>query len=219
MLIVTSGKRNTEYVALKQGLQKTYPEIYQCGFSELNQQTLTTYAVSGLLFGDPKLYLITDIDTELVLDIAGDCMTSQNCFLISLDSVLAPEAKKLQTIFDKLLKTYPSLDPKSFQFIKFTTVKAIEKISPFIIANSLQARDRKKLWIALTQLRNSNHEPEAIHGILFWKYKDIYDKSGSETEKQHTLVQMKKLIDLYHGLRRDGGDLWNKLEEFVLTLS
>ncbi len=220
MLVVTSGKRNTEYTSLKQGLQKTYTDVYQCGFSELNHQTLTGFAVNGTLFGDPKLYLIADIDAELLPEIAADCIISQNCFLISCDSVLAGESKKLQSIADKTFKNHPSLSPNSFQFIKFTSVKAVEKISPFTIANYLQSRDRKKLWINLMQLRESNHEPEAIHGILFWKYKDIYAKASKDRiEKTNALKQMKTLIDLYHQLRRDGGDMWTMLEQFVLTLT
>jgi hypothetical protein len=99
---------------------------------------------------------------------------------------------------------------------KFDTPKKEKDNTIFALANALQKRDRKALWVGLMREFSKGAAPEAVHGLLFWGAKRMFTAGGTENK-----VCAEKLIAnlavLPHEARRRGEDLEYALERFVLT--
>jgi len=81
------------------------------------------------------------------------------------------------------------------------------KFDRFGVASALGARDRKRLWLALTQALAAGEKAEALGGLLAWKARTMGDATLSRT-----------LTFMYHDSHRGAGDLELLLERFALTL-
>lgn len=78
---------------------------------------------------------------------------------------------------------------------------------PFGLTVALAARDKKKLWLALTQALRAGEKAEAVAGLLAWKARQMGDAQLSRT-----------LTFMYHDSHRGAGDLELLLERFTLKL-
>ncbi|MEK7108962.1 MAG: hypothetical protein AAB919_00805 [Patescibacteria group bacterium] len=78
---------------------------------------------------------------------------------------------------------------------------------PFGLTYALANRDRKKLWLALSQALRAGEKAEAVAGLLAWKARAMGDANLS-----------RQLTWMYHDSHRGAGDLELLLEKFTLTL-
>lgn len=210
MITIYIGQKNTPYEKLKKELlQKTGNMVEFIDRAEQTVDGISTMATTASLFGDIKLYIASGIDPQVLNDVLEVCAYSENYFLVILDTITAPIKKKLQKIMDNIPTDYVSI-------IETQAEKKPEKINPFLIANTMASLDKKKLWTVLMQLRHAGIEPENTMGIMFWKYKDLITK-GVDTE--NNIRRMGKLVHMYHHTRKNGLDMYNALEIFILNLS
>src|SRR3989338_742627 len=86
----------------------------------------------------------------------------------------------------------------------------------FAIANALRRADKKALWVNYQRQLAENAAPEAIHGVLFWAAKDMFQKARTDAEKSRATVLLEELAELPHESRRRGVELEYALEMFVL---
>ena len=83
------------------------------------------------------------------------------------------------------------------------------------LVNALAAKDSAKLWLEVARALEAGDAPEAIHGLLHWKARDILDKRPSPAARKLSL----DLISLLMNSRRTGVDLSESLERFALALT
>ncbi len=100
---------------------------------------------------------------------------------------------------------------------KFDAAKKEKDNSIFALANALQRRDKKALWVGLMQEYAKSAAPEAVHGLLFWGAKQMLMKSRESKERAHAEFLVAELAELPHAARRRGEELEYALERFVLS--
>lgn len=107
----------------------------------------------------------------------------------------------------------------------------------FLIADAYGAKDRKNAWVLFQKAMRAGSSAEEVHGTLFWQVKTIllakktksaeeaglkpfpygkavrFAKNFKEEELEETLS---RLVDMYHGIRMEGGGLDVELEKFLL---
>lgn len=97
----------------------------------------------------------------------------------------------------------------------FDLKKEKEETTVFALANALQKRDKKALWVGLQREFAKGNAPEAVHGVLFWGAKQEFQRRDS---KDIRLI-IGRLVELPHEARRKGIELEYALEHFALTMA
>jgi hypothetical protein len=109
---------------------------------------------------------------------------------------------------EKLLKAERTALEKAGAKIEEAKVAKKEwKFDQFGVAAALGAKDKKKLWLALTQSFRAGEKGEAVAGLMAWKARQMRDASLS-----------RELVKLYHDSHRGAGELELLLERFALKL-
>ncbi len=88
---------------------------------------------------------------------------------------------------------------------------------PFGLTFALAARDKKKLWLGLTQALAGGEKPEAIAGLLHWKVRSELERATGK-KREELVILSRRLVFMYHDSHRGAGDLELLLEQFALTL-
>ena len=86
----------------------------------------------------------------------------------------------------------------------------------FAIAGALRRADKKALWVNYQRQLAGDAAPEAIHGVLFWAAKDMFQKARTDAERSRATALLEELAELPHESRRRGVELEYALEMFVL---
>lgn len=150
---------------------------------------------------------------------------SEHIFFIREEKLLAPELKKLETHAKALVHHEARVGGKK------------ETFNTFSIADALLSKDKRQLWLRLTQALRAGSEPEELHGILFWGAKNLMLAFGSSSVAESglnpfvyqkaraalpkfTKEEVQKLVadlaELPHVARREGVELEYALELFSL---
>ena len=212
MLTLIIGKKNEQYQKIRNDFFAEHKNIYRIGNHEMNHESIVGFAKTDSLFGESSSYFVPHIATELLMDVVYDMSMSTSNFFVTTEKLLAPEKKILEK---KLL----SVPVHQYQITDLIAEKPIVGLSAFTIANALPVRDRKKLWTTLMQLKYTGGESaESVHGILFWKCKDMIAKNTKIPNRAVIINDMRQLVHGYHVNRIQGGDLWNWLEQWVLQV-
>jgi hypothetical protein len=171
---------------------------------------ISEIALTMSMFDPVGLYIVSSIDVEILSDVLIPCASSEHHFLVVMDSITAQSKKKLEKIADSVPAS------RVIWAIQEKAKAPAPRVNPFSITNSLPTADRKKLWVSLVELRNAGVEPENTFGILFWKYKDMLSKGTGN--RNQTLARMGQLVHTYHCARREGVDMSDALEMYILNL-
>lgn len=162
---------------------------------------------SPSLFGERKTYRITNI-------IADDVKKE---FLEEV-SRLGETAHDAVIIFEKLLAADRKLVADHITIHEAKIVKTSQDTSTaFALANTFATGDRKKTWIMFHELLSHDDEMEKMHGMLWWKIKDMMQKR-SLFSKSELESMARTMVDVYHESRLGGLNLKERLEKFLLTL-
>lgn len=86
------------------------------------------------------------------------------------------------------------------------------------LANALAAKDGPALWLELERARRVGDVPEALHGLLHWKARDLMQKGGGAWGKEGARGLSVSLIELLRDSRSGGLSLSESLERFALSL-
>jgi hypothetical protein len=86
------------------------------------------------------------------------------------------------------------------------------------LVNALGSKNGKALWEELLKSKREGDAPEALHGLLHWKARDMMSKGSRVWKPEETRELSVQLITLLSDSR--GGDLqlFDNLERFALSL-
>jgi DNA polymerase III delta subunit len=164
----------------------------------MSAQELAALASTATLFGGPRVFVLTGAlnsdRQEEFLDLAEAFVDSPHTFIFE-------EQKLLKKPTDALKKAGAKIE------INKTEKKEEYRFDRFGLTSALAARDKKRLWIALTKALREGEKPEALAGLLAWKARHMKEVELS-----------RKLTFMYHDSHRGAGDLALLLEHFALTL-
>lgn len=162
---------------------------------------------------------------DAVFKFIKDIKESENVFIWTDGAILKKDLTRIEKHADKM---WEHVAKEKFE----------QKENIFGIANYLQARDKKNLWIEYQRLRQ-HFVPEEIHGTLFWAFKNIALVAASKDAassglKPFVYSNTKKALDKYSpeeikdrlwsltkilgDSRRGEGELDVLLEKWVLSL-
>lgn len=185
MLIVTVGKTTK-----KKGAE-------ELKWENILQDELLALASTQALFGSARVFVFSGAlygaRADEFLDMADTLADSEHTFIFEEEKLLKRET-------DVLTKAGAKIE-------KVEKVKKEWAFDQFGIASALAAKDKKKLWLGLTQALRSGEKPEALAGLLAWKARQMKDAKLS-----------RELTWMYHDSHRGAGDLELLLERFVLKL-
>lgn len=90
----------------------------------------------------------------------------------------------------------------------------------FSLTDAFARRDKKSLWILFVKAKADDKAAEEIHGVLFWKLKQML--LNPMLGKNFTLTEMKvlssKMVEMYHEAHRGKYELDSALEQMILGL-
>ncbi len=134
------------------------------------------------LFGDKVIaHLIQTLDKaetrEYVYDLLPLMKESPNIFVLDEPFADANRFKKLQKFVEVM---FDAREEKE------------ETASPFALANAFSRRDKKSVWLEWMKVRDVE-SPEAIQGMLWWKFQTIWSDVKSGRPGKFTLSECEEL--------------------------
>lgn len=173
------------------------------GAEELKWEALSVEEVASLagtptLFGGARTFVLVGAlggaRKDEFVDMAEGLADSPHAFIFEEEKLLKKETDALTKAGAKIEKVEKEK-------------KEVYKFDRFGLAGALGNRDKKKLWLGLTQAFRAGEKAEAVAGLMAWKARQMKDANLS-----HTLTFM------YHDSHRGAGDLELLLERFALKL-
>jgi DNA polymerase III delta subunit len=184
---------------------------------------------SSSLFGASEWYLLDEpsANAEFLTEVTASLeamKNSTNNFVIIEGKLLVAPKKKYEKFADKTKE--------------FTADKKV-KANPFLMAEALSQKDKKKLWVLLQEAKMSGMREEEIIGILWWQLKTLrlasVTRSASEAglkdfpynKAKRSLSTFRpgeisklsqSILKVYHDGHGGVRDMEVALEEWVLSL-
>lgn len=170
-------------------------------WEQMSGEELAMLASTAALFGGARTFVLENaINSERqeeFLELAKGLAQSPHTFIF---------------VEEKLLKAPTTALEKAGAKIEIAAKPASaggreRGFDPFGLTYALESRDKKKLWLALTQSFRAGEKAEAVAGLLAWKARQMGDGNLS-----------RQLTFMYHDSHRGAGDLELLLERFALKL-
>ena len=181
------------------------------------------------LFGGRMVYLLDAPDESTIfwsdcLNYAAGMAQSDHVFIIAVQTLLAADRRALQAVAAAMVECKQA---------------AAERFNTFRLTNALAERDKKQLWLLLTEARAAGITDEEIIGVLWWQIKTMLlaartntaAEAGIKSFPYQKAVQALRrfpaahiehiamsLIGLYHAGHAGERDLGVALEEWVLAI-
>src|SRR6185437_1731442 len=204
VLVGTTAQKH--FVKKSSGSPQTVFKNVSAPFNDLKWENITTEELLGMaatqsMFGGNETYvLVGAINSERqeeFLDMAEMLAESPNMFVFEEEKLLkAPTTVLEKAGAEIVIEKHPS-----------TSSGQARGFDPFGLTFALAAKDRKKLWLALTQAFKAGEKAEAVAGLLVWTARQMSDVNLS-----------RQLTFMYHDSHRGAGDLELLLERFALRL-
>lgn len=162
---------------------------------------------------------------ESILNALASLAESSSVFLL-LDGTL--DVKTVGQIEKHAAKTYSFGEKKKAEW---------GNNIGFLLADAFGEKDKKNTWVLFQKAMRAGSSPEEIHGTLFWQVKTMmlakktksaeeaglkpfpygkavrFARNFTEDELEKTISS---LVEMYHGIRIEGGELELELEKFLL---
>lgn len=175
----------------------------------ITEETLAhAMSAQGLFFSRTLILLddpFADPDAgEVVLSLLSELAASENPVAILAPKVIATRVKKIETVATKTFRT--------------DAIAKTERGFNTALVNALAAKDGPALWKELVKAARLGDAPEAVHGLLHWKARDLMQKGGRHWDKSEARQLSVSLIELVSDARSGDLPLQMALERFALTL-
>lgn len=176
---------------------------------QLTEESLTEALSSQGLFFAKTLVLLDDpfgesAAGELVLTHLDALKDSPNAVAILAPKLLASRATKITAVAEKT-------------FVIDAIAKKERGFNSGLV-NALAARNREALWKEVTTALREREAPEALHGLLHWKARDLMQKGGRGWTPESARSLSVSLIELLSDSRGKDLPLPLALERFALTV-
>ncbi len=158
---------------------------------------LLALATTPALFGGVRTFIFSG---ALLGERGEEFLELTQAFVKSMHTFVFEEEKLLKRETDILTKAGAKIE-------KADAVKKEWGFDQFGLTAALQSRDKKRLWLSLTEALRAGEKPEAIAGLLAWKARQMGDSKLS-----------RELTFMYHDSHRGVGELDLLLERFALKL-
>ena len=141
-----------------------------------------------------------------ILDRLAEMGKSENIFIF-LEGALT---KAVLAKFEKRAE-------KIQEYAKVKTEGKTDKFDVFSLTNALGMGDKKQLWMLYRGVQEEGTVAEQIHGLLFWKVKDMLVKKQFRAYEETMLKEMSsELVSMYHDAHRGLCDFSLALEAWIL---
>lgn len=224
----TTGVRKEAFDFIET-LQTDGVEVIKITAQEYVEGSIVELTQGEGLFGTKQIVVFDtpseneEVENELLEYLEG-MKESGNTFVMIEGRCLAPKKKKLSKFAEKLVEV---------------TGGKKERFNVFSLTDTLLRKDKKSLWLLLTQAWKEGVSNEEIIGILFWQIKilRLVSKTRTATEagqkpfvyqkakralmgfKEGEVDELSKsLLAIYHDGHQGVVDLDVALERWVLTL-
>lgn len=179
--------------------------------SEITAASLQDAAESGGLFVKRLLVLLDD---PFENNESAAALEEHLNLLSASDNAIIIVAPKLPAIAAK------KISGKSEKSYVFEALRNGEEARGFnaALVNALQARNREKLWVEINRALRFGDAPEALHGLLHWKARDLMQKGSRTWTPEESRALSLRLISLLQESRRGGLELSESLERFALSV-
>ena len=172
------------------------------GADELTQTALFDAIGTQGLFFSKTLVLLDDPFSkkesgELVLEHLKELQASPNPIAILAPKLIPARVKKIAQVSEKVFE----LEGKEKEAQGFN----------FGLAHALSSKTEGALWLELQRAYRKGEAPEALHGLLHWKARELMKKGGDEGRTLSV-----NLIQLLSDSRAGGLPLKEELEKFAL---
>ena len=198
---------------------------------EVEVLDLESFLVSAGLFHAARVVILDGVfanseHKKEIMENLKELAASEHVFFIREEKLLAAELKKLETHAKAVVQHEVRGGAKK------------EPFNTFSVADALLSKDKKQLWLRLSEAFRKGSEAEELHGILFWGAKNlalamtskdaadsglnpfVYKKAKAALSK-FTMSEVKALVavlaELPHKARREGVELEYALELFALS--
>jgi len=173
------------------------------GVDELSPETLTEARGTSGLFFAKTLILIDDPFSkketgELVLEHLTFLKESPNPIAVLAPSIHPAHAKKIEAKAEKV-------------FVTDSVARPARGFNAGLV-NALAGKDPKVLWLEVARALRQGDAPEAVHGLLHWKARDLMQKGRKEGR-----ALSRTLIEVLATSREEARDLGLELERFALS--
>ena len=177
---------------------------------EVTEETLAHITTSQGLFFSKTLALLDDPFSlsesgELVLESLETLAASVNPIAIVAPKLLAARLKKIENIASKVF------------LFDDSQKKAVRGFNSALV-NALASKDVPLLWKELQKAQRQGEVPEALHGLLHWKARDMMQKGSSVWGKEGARKLSRDLIALLSDSRSGELPLSESLERFALSI-
>lgn len=146
-------------------------------------------------------YLVEEYGTEVSIELIKMLASSPTVFILEERSIASPILK----IFEKGgAIMHAKKESKSLEI----------KSNIFSVTNALTATNKKDRWLSYQNARK-DHPAEALIGILYWKLRDLIDKSGGKKNEYQEIYR--KLIIAHKSAWQKGFPLDMAIEKVILS--
>lgn len=175
----------------------------------INEASLSEAIASQGLFFKKTLVLLDDPFQlkdagEAVLEHLDELAASANPIALLAPKLLAARVKKIEGKAEKV-------------FIVDAKVKPERGFNGALV-NALAAKDGAALWKELMLAERQGDAPEALHGLLHWKARDMMQKGSPKWGRDGARELSVRLIELLSESRSGELPLKENLERFALSL-
>ncbi|MBI4117981.1 MAG: hypothetical protein HY455_00345 [Parcubacteria group bacterium] len=183
---------------------------------------------------------IVVLSNTLSLEPIAEFVEEEVAQLADSATVFVFKEAKLSATLKRVLAKYAK---KAFLLEKPEQKQRKDTIT-FELSDALGARNRQEAWVLLQKALRGGHEPEQIHGTLFWQVKNLLsltqaeqegpaaitalglnpfvEKKAKQFKKNFSETELQKLsstlVSISHEARLGGEDLDVALERFVLNI-
>lgn len=178
--------------------------------SELSKERIAEAVASQGLFFSKSLVLIDDPfanaeTAELFLEHLDALAESLNPIAVLAPKLLTARVKKVEGKAEKVFVVDVKAKPPARGFNAG-------------LVNALGAKDGKALWKEVQKAYREGDAPEAVHGLLHWKARDMMQKGSPKWGKDGAQKLSRELIELLSDSRGGDLELSLALERFALSL-
>ena len=178
---------------------------------------LLSHINSVNLWGESQIIFISDLISdkdfrEAFYDHLEQIKNSDNKFVIDEVNINAATVTKLKAFSTKIYNTGLSIHQSE---------EAKKVNTPFLLCDYIAARDKKRAWIELMRLYQTDIDSEPLHGAIWWKWKIMWTGNNKPNE----IYSKEDLARLGHDLimiplRAHNGecDFRTEIERWILSI-
>ncbi len=154
----------------------------------------------------------------VLIDEPTDSDESRDLIATRIDAIAASN-NVIAFIMPTLLVKDKNITKLATKVFEFDAVKK-EEARGFnaALVNALGTKNREVLWQEIVFALRRGEAPEAVHGLLAWKARDMLQKGSHKWSRQELRTLSRTLLSLVPNARRGEGDVETSLELFALTL-